>query len=73
MTDERNAAALTDAEVAGLDVEALPDRKAMSTIGCDPSEFAAVTGAELIPPPGEGEAQPATLEPGPGAAYAAAE
>ena len=50
MGDERNAAALSDDELDGLSVEALPDRKAMSTIGCDPSEFGAVATGELIPP-----------------------
>ena len=75
MTEDRASveAALTDDEIAALDLEALPDRKAMSTIGCDPSEFAAVAGGELIPPPDDGAEQPASLEPGQGAAYAAGE
>jgi hypothetical protein len=45
------------AELEAMSAEALPDRKAMSTIGSDPSEFADVTGAELIPPPAEGDEQ----------------
>jgi len=60
MTDERNAtASLSEDELAGLSAEALPDRKAMSTITCDPSEFAGVASGELIPPPEE-EQQPGT-------------
>ena len=49
MADERNAATfdeLSDEELEAQAGEPLPDRAAMSTIGCDPSELAAV-----IPPP----------------------
>ena len=53
MAEQRRAASfdeLSDEELEAQVGEALPDRTAMSTIGCDPSEFAAV-----IPPPDDPE------------------
>jgi hypothetical protein len=38
-------------ELDGLSAVALPDRKAMAIVTCDPNEAAMMAGAELIPPP----------------------
>ena len=61
MIDEakRVAAELTDEEIAAAAGEQLPEHAAMSTIGCDPSEFGiiAVEGIgsadAAVPPPAE--------------------
>jgi hypothetical protein len=53
MADERKdgVAEITDEELAAAVGEPLPDRAAMSTIGCDPSEFG-IVAAEPVPPVG---------------------
>jgi hypothetical protein len=51
MTETRDdrVAEITDEELAAAAGEPLPDRTAMSTVGCDPSEFGIVV-TEPIPP-----------------------
>jgi hypothetical protein len=46
---EARIAELTDEELAAAAGEPLPDRAAMSTVGCDPSEFG-IVATEPIPP-----------------------
>ena len=50
-TKEHATDALSEAELAAQAGEELPDRAAMSTVSCDPTEFGIVAIEELAPPP----------------------
>jgi hypothetical protein len=68
MADAAVLDSVTTDELDGLSAVALPDRKAMAIVTCDPNEAMMTAGAELIPPP----EQPDAEGPGPGS-YAASE